>query len=83
MSLGQYQRWLRINRDGTSLTTSYKGNDIDDDDNAIVMKAMTPASGRQCHHCHKGNNAVTDQGQQHHHYEGNDASLTIAKTPAH
>ncbi len=56
---------------------------INDDKDTIATRATTPAWGRQqCHH-NEGNNAVTDQGWWCHCYEGNDASLTTARTPAH
>jgi hypothetical protein len=56
---------------------------IDDDKDTIVMRAMMPAWGQWwCHH-NKGNNAIMDQGQQRHCYEGNNTSLTTTRTPAH
>ncbi len=69
----QWQRCLRI--DGNDAFTTR----VD----AIATRAIMPAWGRQWRHCNKGNNTIADQGQQHHCYEGNDASLTMAWTPVH
>jgi hypothetical protein len=42
-SLQQWQRRLRIDGNNVSLTTGNKGNDIDDDNDAISTRATTPA----------------------------------------
>jgi hypothetical protein len=79
----QWQRCLHLNGGDASLPTSDEGNDIDDDDDAIAMRAMTPAWGRQQHNHNKGNNTLADQGQQCHCYkEGNTISTTTGM-PAH
>jgi hypothetical protein len=59
--LQQWQRCLHIDNNA-SLMISNKGDDIDDDNNAIVTRATMPAWRQQQCHCNEGN-AVADQGQ--------------------
>ncbi len=90
LSLQQQQRRLRINGNNTILTGAtmpswwWQGRlHIDDENNAIETRATMPAWGWQQCHCNESNNAVADQGQQHHCYKGNNTSLTMARLPAH
>jgi hypothetical protein len=81
LQLQQQLRCLRIDGNKASLMMSNKGNNIDDNSNAIATRATTPAWGWQGCHCNEGNNAITNQGQWHHCYDGNDTcALTMATT---
>jgi hypothetical protein len=83
LPLQQRQRRLHIDGNNASLLTSSKGDDINDDDDAIATRAATPAWGQQqCHH-NEGNKTAADQGQQRHCYKGDGPSLTTARTPAY
>jgi hypothetical protein len=80
---GQWQRRLCIDGNDASLTMSNKGNNMNDDRDAIATRAMTPAWGRQWHHHDKGNNAIVDQRQQRHCYESHSNSSMMERMPAH
>jgi hypothetical protein len=63
LPLRQRQRRLRIDVDDASLPTSQEVDDIDDEKDAIAMRATMPAWGqRRCNH-DEGNNTITDQGR--------------------
>jgi hypothetical protein len=79
----QRQRRLRIDGGDARLPTSHKGDDIDDDDDAIAMRVTMPALGWLRRNHDEGKNTVADQGRRHHCYEGDDTISTTARTLAH
>ncbi len=88
--LQQRQRCLRINGKNTIAMRAtmpswwWRGClRINDDKDTIGTRGTMLAWGQQGPHCNKGNNSIADQEQRHHSYEGDNASLTTASTPAH
>jgi hypothetical protein len=70
----QQQRCLHIDGNNASLPVIDKGNNIDDDDNAISTRAMTPAWGWQQRHHNKGTMPSW--------IKGNNTIVTMATMPA-
>jgi hypothetical protein len=69
LPLQQQQRCLHIAAANVSLTTSDKGSDIDDDNNAILTRATTSSGGWQ-------------QCKRRLHIDSNNTITTKATTPA-
>jgi hypothetical protein len=81
--LQYWQRRLRIDSSNASLSTSNKGNDIDDDDNAIAIKATMQSQQEQQHHYGSRVTMPLLQGRQGHLDNGRDTcTSTMAKMPS-